>query len=108
MEKPLGAPLLESVSSEEAPHAHLVPPTPEPCNTTICMLSPSEPLPSALSRKLLCQLLPFIMLGYGLSFVDRSNLAYAKLDESIAHDVSGLDEAAYGLAAVISSPYQLA
>ena len=72
---------------------------------TIQATATVQPLAPKLSlhliRKLLLRLMPILMLGYGLSFVDRSNLSYANLDEHLKDDVPGLvpGGAAYGLAA---------
>ena len=58
----------------------------------------SKPLPAPLVRKVFCILFPLPMLGYGISFIDRSNLSFAPLDDHLAHDVPGI-ERVYGLAA---------
>ena len=61
----------------------------------------AEALPAALVGKIFIHIMPVLMLGYGLSFIDRSNLAYAGLDEHLESDVPGLvpGGTAYGLAA---------
>ena len=55
-------------------------------------------LPAALRRQLLCRLLPVLTLGYGLSFIDRSNIAYAELEMGRA---IGIDARTFGLASGI-------
>ena len=55
-------------------------------------------LPAALRWQLLCRLLPVLTLGYGLSFIDRSNIAYAELEMGRA---IGIDARTFGLASGI-------
>ena len=61
----------------------------------------AEALPAALVGKIFIHIMPVLSLGYGLSFIDRSNIAYAGLDEHLESDVPGLvpGGTAYGLAA---------
>jgi ACS family tartrate transporter-like MFS transporter len=58
------------------------------------MNPPSEALEAQVSRKLLWRLIPFVMLLYFVSFLDRVNVGFAALSMNKA---IGLSSAAYGL-----------
>ena len=76
----------------------LLPPADDADHDTGCQVGEQPELPDALRRQLLCRLLPVLTLGYGLSFIDRSNIAYAELE--MGHAI-GIDARTFGLASGI-------
>ena len=63
-------------------------------------LRANEPVPAVLRRQLLCRLLPILTLGFGISFIDRSNIAFAETSEEFRDEV-GVTTAIFGLASGI-------